>query len=80
MPLHSFRRHSCLVDGSRSHRHIDEHQLRHALGGVTYPAQRWELMSWAYYNGSGDTVMPTVSDLPEREYENFEDVCREILQ
>lgn len=80
MEWHSWRRRGRLIAARASTAHVSEQQLRQALRGVPYPAKRWELLVWAYFNGSGWTVTPTISELPEREYSDFHDVRQEALQ
>lgn len=78
MPLHSFRRRTAIAATLLSNAAISNHQLQHAVHGVSYPAQKWQLQSWAYFNGSSSIVMPAISELPEREYADFQDVSREL--
>ena len=76
---YSWRRRAKAIEASGADAHINEDQLVQALRGMPYPARRWQLLSWADFNGAAWMVIPTVSALPEREYADFEEVCREAL-
>ena len=74
-----WRRRTDFIAARASDISINEHQLLQALLGMPYPAQRWQLLIWADFNGSGWMVMPTISELPAREYTDFHDVCQEAI-
>lgn len=75
----SWRRRAELIAARASSSNINEHHLFQALRGMPYPAQRWQLMVWADFNGSGWLLMPAISELPERQYDDFDDVRRAVL-
>jgi hypothetical protein len=50
----------------------------HALEGVTFPAQHWELGAWAEHNGAGVDVRNLVADLPEGTYFSLRHVANEL--
>jgi Protein of unknown function (DUF2795) len=43
-------------------------QLRHAALGVTYPAERWELLAFAEYNGACANLLSSLQRLPVVQY------------
>jgi Protein of unknown function (DUF2795) len=47
---------------------IGAHQLAHALVGMSFPAQRWEVVTWAEYNGVGSQVRDLLRRLPDGRY------------
>ncbi|WP_028933905.1 DUF2795 domain-containing protein [Pseudonocardia spinosispora] len=49
-------------------------ELAYALRGVSYPAQRWQLLAWADYNATGGRLRDAVWQLPERAYAHLYDV------
>jgi hypothetical protein len=79
MPWYSWRRRAKAIEARGADARLNEAQLAQALRGMPYPAQRWQLFIWADFNGAAWMVIPTISALPEREYANFEEVCREAL-
>ena len=48
--------------------HLTVDQVDSVLAGMTYPAQRWELLTWAEYNGSGRVIMDALDAIPEGRY------------
>jgi len=75
----SWRRRAELIAARASNPNITKHQLSQALHEMPYPAQRWQLIIWADFNGSGWLVMPTLSELPDRQYNDFDEVCRAVV-
>lgn len=48
--------------------------LAYALRGVSYPAQRWQLLTWADYNAAPSRLRDAVWQLPERTYAHLYEV------
>lgn len=50
-------------------------QIIHALDGITYPAQRWEILSGAEYNGATLALRSALGRLPARRYTDVQHVA-----
>jgi len=50
------------------------------LVGMPYPAQRWQLVVWADYNGGGAAARAALLKLPERTYRSLSDVLNAAAQ
>jgi hypothetical protein len=57
---------------------IGEWQLRFTLDGVRFPAQKWQLLAGADYNGAALPIRLAVWRLPEQMYRNLNEVVRAI--
>lgn len=45
-------------------------EIQKALGGIDYPASRNDLVSNAEKSGAEDSVLDTLRNLPDREYDS----------
>lgn len=43
-------------------------QIAGTLAGIRYPAQRWELVAWAQYNGASPRMVEALLNIAESEY------------
>lgn len=43
-------------------------QIAGALAGIRYPAQRWEIVAWAQYNGASPRMVEALLSTPEGVY------------
>lgn len=53
-------------------------QIGHALEGIEFPAQHWELGIWADYNGAGVDVRNVLAELPEGIYSSLWHVANQL--
>ncbi|WP_104165541.1 DUF2795 domain-containing protein [Arthrobacter sp. SX1312] len=51
--------------------------IQKALGGMDYPASKDDLVKHAKDKGADDTVLDTLGNLPDREYDSPTDVNKE---
>jgi hypothetical protein len=49
-------------------------QFAAALAGISYPAQRWQLVTWADFNAASAETCARLLALPERAYRSLADV------
>lgn len=55
---------------------LDPVDLHAALGGVTYPASKQDLIAYAITEGADDSVLETLERLSEGVYDGVEQVLR----
>lgn len=51
--------------------------IQKALGGMDYPASKEDIVSHAKGKGADDSVLETLGNLPDREYDSPTDVNKE---
>lgn len=51
--------------------------IQKALGGMEYPASKEDLVKHAQGKGTEDSVLETLQNLPDREYDSPTDVNKE---
>ena len=52
--------------------------IQKALGGVSYPAQKNDLVSNAESSGADDSVLEALRGIPDKEYESPADVSKAV--
>jgi hypothetical protein len=52
--------------------------IQKALGGVSYPARKEDLVSNAEGSGADDTVLEALRGIPDKEYESPADVSKAV--
>ena len=55
-------------------------ELQVLLEGVSLPAERASLMSYALHEGASGAQIALLRQLPEREYDNIDEVGEELIQ
>jgi hypothetical protein len=53
---------------------INGNQLTHALGGMPYPARRWQTVTWAEYNCASEEVLEALRYLPNKIYSSIYEI------
>jgi len=54
--------------------------IQQVLVGLTFPAQRWQLIAQAHYYGAGPAYTTELGQLPERTYQSMREVVAELAQ
>lgn len=57
---------------------LSTEQVDSVLAGMTYPAQRWEVLTWAEYNGAGRVILDALYGVPEQRFTQAEDIVRAV--
>ena len=57
---------------------VSSELIDEVLQGLTYPADRAEVIRHATVRGAPDRVLKVLDAIPEREYVNRDDIWREI--
>ena len=52
-------------------------EIQKALGGIDYPVSKENLIKHAEKSGADDSVMDTLNNLPDREYDSPTDVNKD---
>ena len=52
--------------------------IQQILVGLTFPAQRWQLIAQAHYYGAGPAYTTELAHLPERTYQSMREVVAEL--
>ncbi len=56
--------------------HITAAHIACTVGGMTYPARPWQMVTWAEYNGAGRLILDAFHGLPERWYFSADEVAQ----
>ncbi|HEX6937959.1 MAG TPA: DUF2795 domain-containing protein [Longimicrobiales bacterium] len=57
--------------------HYPPNKIQHSLKGISYPADKEDLLETAERNGAPQIVMEVLRRLPDREYGGPQDVMKE---
>lgn len=64
--------------GAPQGKEIGAENIQSYLSGINYPASRQDLMRMAQDRGVPDTITDALGSIPDRIYENHQDVVKEI--
>jgi len=59
---------------------INRAELAQALGGMPYPARRWQTVAWADWNCASGQVREALRNLPDRMYADLGELIDLIAQ
>lgn len=54
--------------------------VQQVLVGLTFPAQRWQLIAQAQYYGAGPAYTAELTQLPARTYQSMREVAAELAR
>lgn len=60
--------------GHRKVLQISSVEIGHAICGISFPVQAWELSAWADYNGARSLLLDLLALLPVRDYRSCEEI------
>jgi hypothetical protein len=55
---------------------LDLRVVNSALAGLSFPARRWELVSWAEFNAASGVVVDALMALPDRAFFGANDIVQ----
>lgn len=56
----------------------DETRLRHVLDGLSYPAQKWQIVTWADFYGADATTRNELAGLPTAAYRGVDEIIAAV--
>jgi Protein of unknown function (DUF2795) len=57
---------------------VDAELIASVLAGMPFPASRWEIVTWAEFNGAAWPIIDVLADLPDRRFHGSQDIAAEV--